>query len=54
MGFKLKEIGYYSLVFTVGTGITKFLDYALSLMRSPHITVYFLSLLTSSNPETRG
>jgi len=33
--------------------IAKFVDYAVSLMRSPHITVYyFLSLLTSSNSET--
>jgi len=34
-------------------GITKFLDYAVSLMRSPYITVYFLSLLTSSSSETK-
>jgi len=39
MGFKLKEIVFYSL-FT-RYSITKFLDYALSLMRSPYITVYF-------------
>jgi len=32
--------------------MTGFLDYALSFMRCPYITVYFLSFLTSSNSGT--
>ena len=42
MWFKLKEKVFYTLVLL---DITKFLDYALSLMRSPYITMYFLPLL---------